>query len=275
MARTMVADGDRYLCQVQDATTRQERLLEARLIVAAHGSWDQGKLPTQVHRNRSRSSDLFGFKAHFTDSGLPVDLMPLLSFPGGYGGMVHADGGRVSLSCCVRRDVLARLRQPHDTAGAAVLEHIRRHCRGVREALADAQVAGEWLAAGPIQPGIRLGGARGLFTVGNAAGEAHPAVAEGISMAMQAAWLLCERLTVWKKAGARGDALDAVGADYATVWLRSFAPRLRAANLIAQWAMRPRLVGVTMPFIRCWPALLSWGARLSGKATDVVVQPAY
>jgi flavin-dependent dehydrogenase len=277
-ARTIVADRDRHLCLIQDMNTRQERLLEARLIVAAHGSWDQGALPTQVTRQRPRSGDLFGFKAHFTDGGLPTDLMPLLSFPGGYGGMVQADRGQVSLSCCVRRDVLGRIRQPHASggpAGAAVLEHIRRHCRGVREALAGARLAGEWLAAGPIQPGIRLRGGLGLFTVGNAAGEAHPAVAEGISMAMQGAWLLCERLRPWMKDGADYGALDRVGGEYATAWRRSFGPRLRAASLIAQWAMRPRLVAVTMPFIRCWPALLSWGARLSGKDTVVMAQPAY
>ena len=27
--------------------------------------------------------------------------MPLMVFPGGYGGMVHSDHGRVSLSCCI------------------------------------------------------------------------------------------------------------------------------------------------------------------------------
>ena len=53
----------------------------------------------------------FAFKARFCDSALPRDLMPLLAFPGGYGGMVHADGGRVSLSCCIRRDELAQCRQ--------------------------------------------------------------------------------------------------------------------------------------------------------------------
>ena len=30
--------------------------------------------------------------------------------------------------------------------------------------------------------------------IGNAAAEAHPIIGEGISMAMQSAWFLCERL---------------------------------------------------------------------------------
>ena len=80
-------------------------------IVAAHGSWESGPMPTQDLRRPPRPSDLFGFKASFIGGALPPDLMPLLAFPGGYGGMVHTDGGRVSLSCCIRRDQLERCRR--------------------------------------------------------------------------------------------------------------------------------------------------------------------
>ena len=53
----------------------------------------------------SRPSDLFGFKAHFLTAGCQrADAAPV--FSGGYGGMVHSDHGRVSLSCCIRRDQL-------------------------------------------------------------------------------------------------------------------------------------------------------------------------
>ena len=84
--------------------------LTAPLIIAAHGSWENGSLPTQAAAPH-RPADLLGFKAHFTNSDLPADLMPLLAFPGGYGGMVHTDGGRVSLSCCIRRDTLQQCRR--------------------------------------------------------------------------------------------------------------------------------------------------------------------
>ena len=55
-------------------------------------------------RGARRASDLFGFKAHFRNVNLPAQLMPLLAFPGGYGGMVHANDGLVSISCCIRSD---------------------------------------------------------------------------------------------------------------------------------------------------------------------------
>ena len=89
--------------------TRQEKMLRAPVIIAAHGSWEPGKLPSQLDKI-NKPSDLLGFKAHFRGASLPADLMPLLIFPGGYGGMVSADHGRLSLSCCIRRDTLAAIR---------------------------------------------------------------------------------------------------------------------------------------------------------------------
>jgi len=104
------ANGDCYECRLVEIGSRQIRDLRSRLIIAAHGSWESGALPTQSLRHPAHATDLFGFKTHFLGSALPQDLMPLIAFPGGYGGMVHTDGGRVSLSCCIRRDQLERCR---------------------------------------------------------------------------------------------------------------------------------------------------------------------
>ncbi len=131
-------------------------------------------------------------------------------------------------------------------------------------------MSGPWLATGPIRPGIRVLARSGLFLVGNSAGEAHPVVAEGISMAMQGAWLLAEGLIRWHKEGGQAAALEAVAADYASAWRAAFAPRLYASMVVAHWAMRPAAVASTLPLLRCFPGLLTWGARLSGKATRVV-----
>ena len=260
-------DGE-YLCAVDGVS----RCLLSRVVIAAHGYWEPGPLSTQPPASPVRPNDLLGFKAHFTDSDLPADLMPLLAFPGGYGGMVHTDGGRVSLSCCIRRDRLAKLRCPRDEsellgAGEALLDHILDSCRGVRDVLRGARRDGGWLAAGPLRPGIRVRPNGGLFAVGNAAGEAHPVVAEGISMAMQAAWLLAHRLIA---RGPRSRCWNSVGREYARAWRRAFGPRLRAAAVYAHWAMRPAAVRAAMPLLRAFPSLLRWGARLSGKASRIV-----
>ena len=197
--------------------------------------------------------------------------MPLISFPGGYGGMVHCDAGRTSLSCCIRRDVLDQLdRRAGQSAGQAVLLYICSSTGAVAAALQSAPLDGAWLAAGPIRPGIRSCYQNGIFFVGNAAGEAHPAVAEGISMAMQSGWLLAGELS--SAGGVRSDARvrDRAGAAYARAWRRSFAGRIHASEAVARWTMRPRLVEATAPLLRCWPQLLTLGARLAGKSKQVV-----
>jgi flavin-dependent dehydrogenase len=140
----------------------------------------------------------------------------------------------------------------------------------VDETLAGATRAGPWLAAGPIRPGIRVRPCGGLFLVGNAAGEAHPVVAEGISMAMQSGWLLAEHLTAWRRRSGRREALVAVGAAYARAWRRSFGPRIWTAAAVAAWAMHPTAVASSLPLLRRLPSVLTWGARFSGKATRVV-----
>jgi menaquinone-9 beta-reductase len=266
----LLKEGGGYLCRAVSRESGQSMELRARIVVAAHGSWEPGPLPTQPARPASRPSDLFGFKAHFLNSRLPAGLMPLLAFPGGYGGMVHSDHGRVSLSCCIRRDQLESARRAAGPvkAGEAVLAHIKQFCRAARETLVGTWLEDDWLSAGPIRPGIRRCGFNGIFVVGNAAGEAHPVVAEGIGMAMQSAWLLCQCLTARPAGVLSGLAVDAVRNDYAAAWRRTLAPRIHAAALIAHWAMRPAAVACALPLLRLFPGVLTAGARLSGKATS-------
>ncbi len=242
--------------------------ITARIAVAAHGSW--GVDPLILRKRESQSHDLLGFKGHFEHAALEPDLMPLLTYPGGYGGMVHCDGGRVSLSCCVRRAQLAKLRQTRSgEAGEAVLSHIAEHCRGVREALASARLVGAWLSAGPLRPGLRWPERDGVILVGNAAGEAHPVIAEGISMAMQSSWLLSQKLISWKHRCADITELPQVVHSYAALWRRHFGLRVHLSQLVAHWAMRPALVVCTLPLMRALPKALTWFAQLSGKAHNM------
>lgn len=251
-----------------ETTSRGKTIdIQARVVIAAHGSWELGSLPTQRQPRAPRDSDWLAFKAHFRDAGLPAGLMPLVSFADGYGGMAHCDGGRVSLSCCLRRGGFERLgRTAGAAAGEVVLGHILDSCPALRPVFDSAKLDGPWLAAGPIQPGIRRRYDRGVFVIGNAAGEAHPVVAEGISMAMQSAWLLAQRLIRERERLHEAGVRDWLGRAYAADWRRAFAPRIRVAASVAQWASRPKLVGILLPAFAACPSLLSWGARLSGKA---------
>jgi menaquinone-9 beta-reductase len=245
--------------------------LRSPVVIAAHGSWEPGHLPTHAARREPAPTDLLAFKGHFHNADLPAGLMPLLAFPGGYGGMVHCDLGRVSLSCCIRRDKLAGIRSSEfSAAGEAVFAHIEESCLGVRKALFGAHRDGPWLAAGPIRPGIRLPNLGGIFSVGNAAGESHPIIAEGISMAMQSAWLLCGLLIPWRRCSGNHCDLPQIGRRYAAAWRRAFARRVQASQILATWAMRPTWVAAASPLVTCFPSLMTWIARLTGKATPIL-----
>jgi flavin-dependent dehydrogenase len=201
-----------------------------------------------------RPSDLLGFKARFSAAPLAEGLMPLVLFPGGYGGLVRTDADEVSFSCCMRRDALADCRARFDgSAGEALLAHAMAHCRALRDVLAPSRREGPWLSAGPIRPGIRDVAREGLFRVGNAAGEAHPLVAEGISMAIQSAWLLAQS---WER-GAM---------DYGRDWHATFASRIRASSVFASLTVPPAPSRASIAFLERIPGALTLGARWSGKA---------
>jgi flavin-dependent dehydrogenase len=256
-----------FACHAVASGLRERRTLRARLLIAAHGSWQPGTLPTQPERAPRRSSDLFAFKAHFTGTALPEFHMPLIAFPGGYGGMVRSDSGRTTLSCCIQRQTLDQCRRNSTrvSAGDAVLDHLQRTTLGVRAALQGARRSGPWLSAGPIRPGIRGFRRGGLFAVGNAAGEAHPLVAEGISMALQSAWLLSRELIERPEAVHSETARHEVASAYERSWRKHFAGRIYASAVFAQLAMHSASAALAAQFLRQAPSALALGARLSGK----------
>lgn len=253
-----------YVCNIVSKGGRTKELF-ARVVIVAHGSWGHSLLPW-LKPKAHEHSDLLAFKAHFRDCDLPTDLMPLLVFPGGYGGMAHSDSGRVSLSCCIRSNELRRCRQHWQSryAGDAVVQHIQNSCLGVRQSLRRASLDGMWLSAGPIRPGICAGYSNGVFLVGNIAGEAHPIIAEGISMAMQGAQLLARRL-IAQQNDLAPDAMSQVGAEYTAEWKACFEKRVRAAAVFAFLALRPNVAALARPLIARVPPILTFGARLSGK----------
>lgn len=262
---TCAREEDSYRCTLKTGDAALE--LRARILIAASGSWEPG--PFSAADETRKPSDLFAFKAHFTNSALPPDLMPLLVFAGGYGGMVTSDSGRASLSCCIRRDVLEHARRTHGgSASDAVLAHIRGQAQGVERALAGATRDGAFLSSGPIRPGIRARYKDRVFFAGNLAGEAHPIIAEGISMAIQGASLLARELIA--APAVFGDAaLAQTGARYARAWKRQFATRIRAAALFAEFAARPRVSALGVPLVERFPNILTWGAWLSGKVNGL------
>jgi len=246
--------------------------LHARVAILANGSWEPLQSARQAERRIRRDSDLLAFKANFAGADLDAGLLPVLAFTGGYGGMVVADRGTATIACCIRADRLAalRARTPGRSAGEVVEAMLRRECAGVDAALRAARRSGPWLGSGPIDPGIRLREDDPVFfRIGNAAGEAHPIIGEGMSMAMQSAWLLCDRLLATSRPRGTEDAARwhaDVARRYAADWRRHFAMRLRLAAVLAHIAMRPLPTSILLAAARHVPSAITLGARWCAKA---------
>jgi len=258
--------GGRHECRIVACDSTDSASLEAPVVVDAHGSWEPG--PGGRSRSPARASDLFGFKANFTNASLEPGLLPVLAFPGGYGGMVIGDRGTLTIACCVRRDRLREWRAaaPGAPAGAAIERALVSGCAGVGRALEGARREGAWLSVGPIRPGARSAWSeRAGFAVGNAAGEAHPILGEGISMAIQSAFLLVRRLEGGRAGLLAGGEQAAVARDYASAWRRNFGARLRWSALFAAVAMRPGAAAPLLAVLRRWPRALTAAAIVGGK----------
>ena len=263
-----------WLCDMREVATGADRVLRSPVAIDAHGSWGSlpaaGKQPRRSHKG----SDLFAFKANFRNATQPRELLSVLALHGGYGGLVTAGGGLTTLACCIRRDQLMQWRTllPGKRAGEVVETVLKDQCTGVRVALRGAARLGPWLGAGPLYTGIHLRASDSIFRVGNAAGEAHPIIGEGISMAFQSAWLLCEQLLQSEPRADREDAdwQRRIAALYAQQWRGHFAPRMRIAAGFAHLAMRPALTPWLLATARRWPELLTNGALWSAKARCAV-----
>ncbi|MGZ8984573.1 MAG: NAD(P)/FAD-dependent oxidoreductase [Methylotenera sp.] len=254
-----------WRCKVRAMDSAATLNLQAPVAIDAHGSWEALSSDRPRQSQARNPSDLFAFKANFLNASLEDGLLPILLFDGGYGGMVVADGGVTTVACCIRRDRLKEYRRasPGLRVGDMIEAMLKRECSGVNATLHGATRDGSWIAVGPLDPGIRLRVDDNLFRIGNAAGEAHPIIGEGISMALQSAWLLCVHLLNAKKDDKAWQ--REVGRRYTTQWRQHFVPRMRLAATFAHLAMRPASAASLMALASIWPGLLTLGARLGGK----------
>jgi len=263
-----------WRCELRAVETSTHLTLVSPLVIDAHGSWEPLRGGRTGPRPARAAGDLFAFKANFTGAALAAGELPVLALDGGYGGMVLAGNGETTVACCLRSDRLDALRRaaPGVRAGDVVQAWLERECRGVRDTLRGATRSGPWLASGPIAPGIRVQADGGPFRIGNAAGEAHPILGEGMSMALQSAGLLCAELLDRAPPGGLGSAdwQQAVGRAYAIRWRAQFSPRLRLAATFAQLAMRPRSAALLLNVVGRWPGLLTRGAAWGGKVRCAV-----
>lgn len=238
--------------------------LHATLLIDARGTPAN---PLDTPARPKRPQDLLAFKTHLDAAACPDGRLWVLAFPGGYGGLVRAGGATgpvATLAFCLRRDRLAhcRARWPALPAGAAAAQFVADQCPVVRTAL-QAGGAADWLGTGVLVTGMHP--PPWHFAVGNAAGEAHPLIGEGMNMALQSAWLLAHRLAPQRTRIGEPEMQMRLRAACQADWQRAFGRRMAVAAALAHLAMHPATARAFARACARWPALLAAAVRAGGK----------
>ena len=88
-------------------------------------------------------------------------------------------------------------------------------------------------------------------------------------MAMQSSCLLARMLIARQSVVTSSNALSEIGETYRKEWKALFGSRIRAAAAFAHLFMRPGMATLYLPLVRKFPGLLTLGANLSGKTTQL------
>jgi 2-polyprenyl-6-methoxyphenol hydroxylase-like FAD-dependent oxidoreductase len=251
---------------------RTGRTVQAAVVIDAHGSWERAPEGDTTASGggaelRSGPADLLAFKTNFEGATLAGGVLPVLCLPGGYGGMVVADRGRTTVACCIRRKTLQqwRLQLRGASAGDVIDSYLRNSCEGVAAALRTAHRREPWQSVGPLRTGFHARSPQGILRVGNAAAEAHPVIGEGICMALQSAAILANLFALRSGEPDAAHIADVQRA-HTAICRKEFSGRLRIARLYARVAMQPFLAASVAALMSSWPAVLTGGAQLAGKA---------
>jgi 2-polyprenyl-6-methoxyphenol hydroxylase-like FAD-dependent oxidoreductase len=210
--------------------------IEAALVVAGARLVGAAALGARSAPRRRRPSDLLAFKANFRSTAIEPDLLPVLRSPAATAAWSSPTAGS-------RRSPAASARTGSARPASASRRARRRRVRGdpaPRSAGVAAGLAGRRArrARGSRRarsvPACGWAGRR-VFRIGNAAGEAHPIVGEGISMAIQSAFVLAARART--RSGRARRARSAAARrrlplrDYERRWRQRFARRLAVAGV--------------------------------------------
>jgi flavin-dependent dehydrogenase len=181
--------------------------------------------------------------------------------------MVTTDDGFASISACVERSTIEKLRRNAGAKDVGPLfeEHLLSNIEQLNVVLDGSRRVGKWLTAGVVVPEGHTRSRDGILAVGNAAGESHPIVAEGISMAIQGAGVLHSVLEGIDPKSIDEALLDHLADEYDRRWRSIFARRIRFASAAASAAMSHRSRPLLAAILTKFPRLLTAGTRMSGK----------
>lgn len=240
----------------------------AKVIVGAWGRW--GRFDKQLERSfvedRNRN---FGFKRHYQRHGERAadGSIDLYSFDRGYLGVNAVEGGVTNICGLVHASRLSG----HKGRWDSFIETIRDEEPQLDRLYAGATPAQpQFLSSDPVIFRPRSSVEGGVFMIGDASGVIDPLTGNGMSMAMQSAFLVAPHLLRLLEAPQQRARIED---EYRDAHRAFFSDRIHWSRIAARLLTRPRLLDTALFALRspAFGALFSRKTRASQEDIDLLL----
>ena len=199
-----------------------------------------------------KATKYVGLKTHFRNSNLPVGIVELHAWRGGYCGLVQVEDGVLNACLLTRYDVL-KGRAPEEF-WSWLLDHLP----ALRARLENAQIQMPWLATGNVVFGRSTPVEEKLWNCGDAAGFIHPLAGDGMAMAARSGELAGAILSSHLKSEISERQAREI---YELAWQREFSSRLKWASRFQKMLIDPQLIAPAIAVLSRAPALGKFAVR--------------
>ena len=235
--------------------------IDCRLVILADG---KGTLAGSTVKPPRPTGD-FGLKTHFAGVNLPGDAVALFGLSGHYVGLAPVRDGRGEIVWNLAMSLPTAVLKSAGGDFDGLLSRLCEEGEPLREAMAGAEQAGDWLTCPLPRFAPRSAGAwgRNVIPVGNAAAALEPVGGEGMGLAVASAVLAADAVC-------NGMSANDLRRRYARLW----RTRRTACRAGAMLLSNPRTAGPAIALANRLPALGAASLRLAGKgATRLPTRP--
>ena len=199
-----------------------------------------------------KATKYVGLKTHFKNSNLPIGVVELHAWRGGYCGLVQVEGGVLNACLLTRYDVLQG-RAP-DEFWRWLLDHLP----ALRARLENAEIQMPWLATGNVAFNRSTPVEENLWNCGDAAGFIHPLAGDGMAMAARGGELSAAILS----SHLRGEISEKQAREiYELAWQREFSSRLKWAGRFQKMLIDPQFIAPALAVLSRAPSLGNFAVR--------------
>lgn len=202
--------------------------------------------------SNEKATKYVGLKTHFKNSSLPIGLVELHAWRGGYCGLVQVENGVLNACLLTRYDVLQG-RAPEEF-WSWLLYHLPVLCARLK----NAQIQMPWLATGNVVFHRSTPVEEKLWNCGDAAGLIHPLAGDGMAMAARSGELSAAILS----SHLRNEISEKQAREiYELAWQREFSSRLKWASRFQKMLIDPQLIAPALAVLSRAPSLGKFAVR--------------